>query len=104
MYKVKLQSEYEDLDKYKYDNGDIIYLKKNPYIWHNQYGPAFVTKTGYKEYCINGKYHRLDGPAKIWYDGHTEYWINGKLLTKEEFETHPERLKFLGKEHLICLR
>ena len=100
---IKLQSEYEDLDKYKNNFEHIYYCKKDTDICHNSYGPAFISKTGYKEYCINGKYHRLDGPAKIWCDGYIEYWINDKYLTKEQFEKHPERLKFIGKEYLICL-
>jgi len=104
MSKIKLQSEYDDLDNYKYDNGDIVYYRKNTNIYHNPYGPAVICKNTYKEYYINGKCHRLDGPARIWATGTEEYWINHKYLTKEEFEKHPERLKYLGKEHLICLK
>ena len=102
MSKIKLESEYDDLDKY--DNyGNIIYYKKNTNIWHNPYGPANISKNGYKVYYINDKRHRLDGPARIWPNGDEEYWINNSYLTKEEFEIHPERLKYLNKEHLICL-
>ena len=100
---VELQSEYDDLDKYEYYDGDIVYLKKGTGMYHNPYGPAVVSKNGHKEYWINDKCHRLDGPAIIYSDGYEEYYINDKELTKEEFEVHPERLKFLGKEHLICL-
>jgi len=103
MSKIKLQSEYDDLDNYKYDNGDIVYYRKNTNIYHNPYGPAVINTNGYKEYWIEGKLHRLDGPARIWNNFKQEYWINGKYLTKEEFEYHPERLKFLHKEHLVCL-
>ena len=104
MYKIKLQSEYEDLDKYKSEIEDIIYYKKGTTIKHNPYGPAIINKGLYEAYCINGKYHRLDGPAKIWYKSDVQYCINGEDLTKEQFEKHPERLKFIGKEHLICLK
>ena len=100
---VKLQSEYDDLDKYIDDDRDIFYYKKGTNIWHNPYGPAVIYINGNKEYYINGKCHRLDGPAAICSNGYEEYWINDKYLSEEEFETHPERLKFLGKEHLICL-
>ena len=80
MFKIRLQSEYSDLDKYEFDDGDIIYYKKGTIIWHNPYGPAFLKK-----------------------DGSKFYYINNKRLTKKQFETHPERLKYLGKEHLICV-
>ena len=81
----------------------LYIIKKNTYIWHNPYGPAFVTKTGFKRYYINNKLHRLDGPAMIRSNGEEIYFINGKSLNKEEFEVHPERLKFLGKEYLQCI-
>ena len=97
-----LESEYDDLDKYNF-YGHIYYYKKGTNIAHNPYGPAYTSKGGYKVYWINNKLHRLDGPAKILAGGKEEYWINDKYLTKEEFETHPERLKYLGKEHLICI-
>ena len=104
MSRIKLQSEYKDLDKYKYDNGDIVYYKKDTKIFHNPYGPAYTDKNGYKGYWIEGKVHRLDGPARIWPDDNVSYFINGRQLSEEEFESHPERLKFLGKEYLICLK
>ena len=104
MLKIKLQSEYEDLDKYKSEIEDIIYYKKDTNIYHNPYGPAVICKSGYKAYYINDKLHRLDGPARIYPYGQEEYYINYEYLSKEEFETHPERLKFLGKEHLICIK
>ena len=99
---VKLQSEYDDLDKYNH-YGDIYYYKKGTHTYHNPYGPATLFQGGYKAYLIEGQWHRLDGPARIWPDGYTEYWINDEELSKEKFEKHPERLKYLGKGHLICL-
>ena len=104
MSRIKIKSEYKDLDKYKYIVGDILYYKKNTRLIHNPYGPAVVSKDGYKAYWINNKRHRLDGPALIRSNGSEEYYIYGKELTKEEFEIHPDRLKFLGKEYLICLK
>ena len=99
----KIKSEYPDLDKYKNKNGKIVYYKKDTHIVHNPYGPAIIYSDGVKFYYIENNLHRLDGPAIIWPNDEEQYWINDKFLTKEEFETHPERLKFLGKEHLICL-
>ena len=96
-------SEYEDLDKYQYNDGDIVYCKKNTRIWHNPYGPAYIDTYGSKSYYINHKLHRLDGPARIYWDGKVEYYINGKELSKEKFEIHSERLKYLGKEYLLCV-
>ena len=104
MPKIKLQSEYDDLNKYEYDNGDIYYYKKNTKISHNPYSPAIIWKDGSKFYYIENKLHRLDGPARIWPNGEESYYINGYYLTKEEFEYHPERLKLLDKEYLLCLK
>ena len=100
----KIKSEYDDLDKYKNDYGDIVYYKKDTGELHNPYGPAFISKYGNKFYFINNKFHRLDGPAAIYSDGEGGYYINGEKLSKEEFELHPERLKFIGKEYLTCLK
>ena len=102
MSDIKLESEYSDLDKFS-RYGDIYYYKKNENIRHNPYGPAFICRDGSKIYIINSKYHRLDGPAVIYLNGKEVYYINDKQLSKEEFEVHPERLKFIGKEHLACL-
>ena len=101
---LKVKSEYADLDKYKSTiTGTIVYYKKDTHIYHNPYGPAIIYKDGYKAYWIEGKVHKLDGPAVIFSDGEGQYWISDKYLTKEQFEVHPERLKHLGKDYLICL-
>ena len=102
MLKIKLESEYEDLDKYEY-YGNIYYFKKNTDIIHNPYDAAIIDTYGSKAYLIENKYHRLDGPAIIYSNGVQEYYINDKELTEEEFELHPRRLKFLDKEYLLCL-
>jgi len=99
----EVKSEYDDLDKYKNNKGNIAYYKKDTDLLHNPYGPAVINTSGFKSYCIEGKYHRLDGPAIIWPNGEQQYLIDDKYLTKEEFEAHPKRLKYLGKEYLICL-
>ena len=100
----KVKSEYDDLDKYKSILGTTYYYKKDTDIIHNPYGPAIIYKHGYKQYIIENKLHRLDGPAIILLHGRGEYYINDKKLSKEEFEVHPDVLKFLGKEHLVCLK
>ena len=101
---TKIISEYIDLDKYRSRSNEyVIYCIKDTDIWHNPYGPAYININGNKVYYIEGKIHRLDGPATI-FSNFGKYYINGKSLTKEEFEKHPERLKYLGKEHLICLK
>ena len=101
---LKIKSEYSDLDKYKDEYGSFCYYKKNTDKYHNPYGPAFIRKSGYKEYWIEDNLHRLDGLAIIFSDGRGEYYINDERLTEEEFDVHPERLKFLGKEYLLCLK
>ena len=103
MFKIKLQSEYEDLDKYKNNYNDIWYCKKDTNIVHNPYGHAIIYENGMKDYWIEGKLHRLDGLARTYLNGEGSYYINNKRLSKEQFEKHPERLKYLGKEYLICL-
>ena len=103
MPRIKLQSEYDDLDKFKNNYGSIIYHKKNTNIVHNPYGPAIIYANGMKDYWIEGKLHRLDGVARTYANGEGSYYINNKRLSKEDFEKHPERLKYLGKEYLICL-
>ena len=101
MDKVKVQSEYPDLDKYKYEdedgNADIFYCKKNTRILHNPYDPAIIWKNGSKFYFINGKSHRLDGPPKIYTDGQGTYYINNKEIgnTKQEFYNN---IKYLHTE------
>ena len=102
MSKIKIKSEYHDLDKYDCNIGSKYYCKKGTNIIHNSYGPAFINKL-YEVYYIENKIHRLDGPAIIHSNGLKYYFIDGKRLSKEEFDVHPKRLKFLGKEYLICL-
>ena len=99
---IKLDSEHDELDKYDF-YGDIFYYKKNTKIIHNEHGPAVLFKNGYIGYIIENKWHRLDGPARIWPSALEEYYIDGEKLNKEEFEMNHKRLKFLGKEYLICL-
>ena len=100
---IIIKSEYNDLDKCQFHDGKIIYYKKNTGLYHNPYGPAIIYKDGTKYYCIENKYHRLDGPSIIYSSGREAYYINDEYLTKEQFDIHPERLKYLGKEYLLCI-
>jgi len=52
---IKVKSEYNDLDKYEDDNGDIFYCKKDTALLHNSYSPAIVCENGYKAYYIDNK-------------------------------------------------
>ena len=94
---LKLQSEYDDLDKYENEDEDICYYKKYTDKLHNPYGPAFIRNNGYKEYYINGKLHRLDGPALIYPSGTEYYYINSVNLgdSKQEFF---ENIKYLDSK------
>ena len=91
----KIQSEYDDLDKYIDESKNTYYYKKDTKIKHNPYGPAFINKTGYKEYWIEDKYHRLDGAAVIYSDGDVEYFINDIFIghSKQEFYSSIKYLK-----------
>ena len=100
MSEIKLQSEYDDLDKYSYYE-DIYYYKKNTKILHNPYGPAFISKDGGEMYLIDNNFHRLDGPAVKFVSGVEQYYINDELLDKKTFQT--KVLKLLNKEYLQCL-
>jgi len=100
---IKLQSEHDDLDKYQDYHNSIYYYKKDTQIVHNPYGPAIIDKNGKTKFYIDGVLLGVKKLAIIWTNNKEEYCINDEYLTKEKFETHPERLKFIGKEHLICL-
>ena len=60
---IKLESEYDDLDKYDNGCGDIYYYKKDTNIYHNPYGPAVIWNSGIIFYYINNikviKYKKL---------------------------------------------
>lgn len=38
--------------------------------------------------------HRLDGPAIEWRDGYKEWWINDYIYNEQDFNKHPEVLKY----------
>ena len=81
-----IASEYPDLDKYKDRYGDFYY-KKGTYIYHNPYGPAYITESSTR-YFIQGKLHRLDGPARIWANGDVEYYINNTFAGSSKKELY----------------
>lgn len=77
---LPLNGIYED------KNGDIHYYAKG--ILHNENGPAFIGIDGYKEYLVNGKWHRIDGPAIVYSSTKKyEWWINGYRIDNEEMNT-----------------
>ena len=41
----------------------IKYYKKGTKTYHREDGPAIQYADGSKEWCIDGKLHRIDGPA-----------------------------------------
>ena len=105
MRPIKIQSEYDDLDKYEYDNGDIFYYKKDTNKFHNPYGPAVIYTSGKKKYYIEDKLHRLDGPAIIWQDGDEQYYVNDNFIghSKQEFYNNIKNLEVnnLNKKYKI---
>ena len=42
MFRIKLKSEYNDLDKFENQFEIIIFYKKDTNLRHNQYGPAYI--------------------------------------------------------------
>ena len=47
--------------------------------YHRIDGPAVEYPNGTKEWYLNGKHHRIDGPAREWANGTKEWYLNGKL-------------------------
>jgi hypothetical protein len=54
----------------------IFWLDKNG-VKHRTDGPAYISKTGNKEWFVNGVCHRLDGPAIESSNGDKEWLVNG---------------------------
>ena len=68
---------------YEEEIGTIYYKNgKN----HNENGPAYIGKSGYKQYLINGKLHRIDGPAEIYSNGSVTWRINGHKIDGETMD------------------
>lgn len=93
------------------EDGDRVWYlpSKGPYHYHNENGPAIISRNGFKSWWIdgeqhredgpaiidssgskwwfkNGKKHRTDGPAVEWAGGSKEWYINGKELPSTEVE------------------
>lgn len=61
----------------------VKFIKKNDHgVIHSDDGPAVVTRM-HKCWFKNGLLHREDGPAVVSKSGNKEYWINGKQYDKE---------------------
>jgi len=73
---------------------------------HRTDGPSYTSyyKNGnieIEQYWVNNKRHRLSGPADIWHykSGkikNEHYWINDIKYSKEEYNKHPEVIKFIN--------
>ena len=53
--------------------------------WHREDGPAIENANGSKYWYLNGKRHRENGPAVDLASGYKEWWLNGERLTEKEF-------------------
>ena len=94
---VKLESEYDDLDKFIYNNKNTVYYKKDTKLFHNPYGPAYIKADGSKVYYINNKIHRTDGPAIMFSNGVNGYFINDEEVSEKDFYTNKQVLESIGK-------
>jgi len=94
-------------------NSDFIFLTNGSV--HNPSGPALISQTLDSEmrkidHYLYGIKHRVDGPssfyAKVsWVENEPvfsdiispEYYLNGKTYFKNEFESHPEVIRYHKK-------
>lgn len=60
---------------------------------HRDIGPAIVSCFS-MEWWHKGLLHRIDGPAIHKKYGKTAYYIHGRTLSKEQWLSHPEVIKF----------
>ena len=86
--------------KYYYSDGSISEIYYPDKVLHSEFGPAIVHYSGFRCWYVNGKRHRLDGPAVEYVDGSFAWYINGVYLSKQEFEAHPLRQKYLFEQEL----
>lgn len=67
LFKKEYKNKTYGEDPYHYfsGKGNIIFLKLSceNQILHRHNGPAYITKTGHKEWFLNGVYHRKNGPC-----------------------------------------
>ena len=88
------------MSKYYYKDGSVLsYFSYCNSVLHRVDGPA-VEKYEYRAWYFNGQLHRLDGPALIGSDDRNAWYIHGQWMTEAEFETHPERQKYLFEQEL----
>ena len=96
---------YEDGELHRLD-GPAVESSNGYQAWyirgkrHREDGPAVEFANGTGAWWIDGLRHRLDGPAVEHVDAIDAYWIHGECLTPEEFDAHPERLKYLFEQEL----
>jgi len=69
---------------------------------HRLDGPARIwdvthkTCPGRKQWYIEGKSHRLDGPAYEWCDGTKDWYVEDKQVTKEQCKLLHSIMKLKG--------
>lgn len=66
------------------DNGDEKWIRGDGEL-HRLDGPAYISKSGDKEWWVNGKPHRLDGPAIDWINGVQSFYIDGKRILDKDY-------------------
>lgn len=72
-------------------------IDKITYIKYYQYSGD----TNFEAYYKKSLYHNLKDYAKVYPDKRIiEYFINGVKLKKDDWEKHPERIKYLRYEKL----
>jgi hypothetical protein len=101
----------------KYNSNKVLHREDGPAIeyadgskwWyvdgkrHRGDGPACEYADGSKEWYVDGKRHRVDGPAVEWADGSKWWYVDDKLVSEEEFEKHPLRIKYLVNLEIMRL-
>ena len=56
-----------------------LYFKfRSLQTFHNSYGPAFITRNGYKSYWVHGEKHNDLGPSILHTDGKKYYHLKNK--------------------------
>ena len=84
------------------DANNIYYYKNG--LSHNEFGPAFIYKSGTKYWYINGKEHREDGPSTEYSDGGKRWYYKDKYYGYDNdftVETWIEKVIELKREEQL---
>ena len=79
----------------KNDIGTYYYKDDSCATLHNDNGPAYEHKSGYKSWYVNGKLYRIDGLAIEFPDGTTAWFLNDKECSEEEHKRLVKMINFL---------